>query len=83
MPRKISQRAARRLRAENQRLRNERDALFRRGASDYPGINIDTVNVLDAEWHIIETARKLGCAVFVVPVNGESKVRVYALKQPS
>lgn len=79
--RKISQADARRLRAENQRLRDEREAIFRRGASQYPGVHIDTVTLNDTEWHIIDTARKRGHAVFLVPTEGVG-VRVYALAPP-
>ncbi len=80
--RKISQRQAQALKRENKTLRDERDALFRRAASNYPGIQIDTIKVNSTEWWTVMTAKKLGCAVLLVPEEADESVRVYALKAP-
>lgn len=81
--RKISQASARRLHKENQRLREERESIFGRGLSEFPGININVMGVTPVEWNTINIARRLGFAVVVVPVQGDLKVRVYALARPS
>jgi hypothetical protein len=47
--------------------------------SDYPrGVRVDTVEVRNAEWHIMRTARKLGRAIVVVP-SVLDKLEVYAV----
>jgi hypothetical protein len=76
----ISQREARRLKKRVEVL--ERADIARNGAwtRDYPGgVHLNTITVNDTEWHIIVTARKLGHACVVVPVDG-SRINVYALR---
>lgn len=69
---KISQREARRLKAENTKLHNERDMIFRRAAGNYPGVNIDTIAIKSEEYWIVATARKLGHAVCLVEDASEA-----------
>lgn len=52
-----------------------------RWGSDYPGgVNIDTIEVKNSEWHIVRTARALGPAVVVVPDQAVNKLRIYGIR---
>ena len=80
----ISQTEARRLRAENERLRRERDRQRNRWASDFPGgTNIATITYSDSRDFVpavIANSRLLGHAV-ICTTDGAT-VRFYALQLP-
>ena len=77
----ISQREARRMRAELRKLYERDAARERTWSSSYPGgVNIDTITVNDCEWHIVETAQKLGHWCLVKSSqNGKHELLIYAV----
>ena len=76
----ISQREARRLKKRVEELEHQEYVRRRAWATEYPGGTLlDTIAVQNAEWHIVNTARKLGHAVVVVP-DKEDYLRVYGLR---
>lgn len=80
---KISQREARNLRKRVAELEQILDRQRSIWASEWPkGIHIDNVEVKSEEWHIVNTARKLGHAVVAVPIEGSFKLRMYGCPLP-
>lgn len=74
---RISQREARRLRKRVDELERILSAQRYSWAAEWPsGVQLDSVQVQNNEWHIVTTARKLGHAVVVVP-DKENWLRVY------
>lgn len=76
----ISQREARRLKKRVAELEAQENTRRSSWAREYPGgVCIDTITATTETWHIVNTARKLGHAVVVVPIP-DFKLHVYGLK---
>ena len=78
---KISQREAHLMRKELRALHERDAARLRAWSSDWPhGIHIGTITVNNCEWHIVQTARKLGYAIVVTPSqNGKTELLLHAM----
>lgn len=82
MPRRrISQKEAREALKEVERLTKALDiAEDRPWAPQVFGTKIATIDVQNAEWHIVNTARKLGRFVAAEVVSGANKLTFFAVK---
>ena len=78
---KISQREAQRLRRRVQHLEDQERQRNNAWIGDYPGgVDLGSIQLADAMYYSIYTARKLGHSVVVTSIE-PNRVRVFAVKR--
>lgn len=78
---KISQREARRLRARVGQLEDTMRRQTNAWVSQYPGVDIGSIDVPNWLFYSIHTAKKLGHAVVVSTAQGDPKVKFFVVKE--